>query len=62
MYTVEPIYEGHFGTLLLVLILIHYSSTPGHRMVSLLYIEVSTFQRFVIERFHCICIIHMYVL
>ena len=42
---VEPLYKGHFGTLILILItevpqfrdhLIHYSSTLGHRMVSLL--------------------------
>ena len=60
-YTVEPLYFGHFGTLVLVLItevsLIQRSfSTPQYytgTQNGVLIIEVSAIQRFVIERFHC---------
>ena len=60
--TVEPLYQGHFGILILVLntevssiqsslnTLQYYTGTQN----GVLIIEVSTFQRFVIERFHCI--------
>ena len=59
--TVEPLYYGHFGTLILVLItevssiqrslntVQYYTGTQN----GVLNIEVSTFQSFVIERFHC---------
>ena len=58
--TVEPLYYGHFGTLILVLItevssiqrsfntLQYYTGTQN----GVLIIEVSAIQRFVIERFH----------
>ena len=61
-YTVEPLYKGHFGTSILVLTtevsssyrsfntLQHYTETQYGVPI----IEVSTFQRFVRERFHCI--------
>ena len=61
VYTVEPLYKGHFGTLILVLItevssiqrsfdtLQYYTG----RQNGVLIIEVSTFQRFAIERSHC---------
>ena len=57
----EPLYYGHFGTLILVLItevssiqrsfstLHYYTGTQN----GVLIIEVSAIQRFVIERFHC---------
>ena len=60
--TVEPLYYGHLGTLILVLItevssiqrslntLQYYTGTQN----GVLIIEVSAIQRFVIERFHCI--------
>ena len=60
--SVEPLYYGHFGTLILVLItevssiqrslstLQYYTGTQN----GVLIIEVSAIQRFVIERFHCI--------
>ena len=63
MYTVEPLYKGHFGTIILVLItevssiqrsfntVQYYTGTQN----GVLIIEVSTFQRFVIERSQCIC-------
>ena len=63
--TVEPLYLGHFGTLRLVLItevssiqrsfnaLQDYTGTQ----IGDLIIEVSTFQRFVIEKFHCTTLI-----
>ena len=63
-YTVEPLYKGHVGTIILVLItevssiqrsfdtLQYYTGTQN----GVLFIEVSTFQRFVIERFHCMYI------
>ena len=59
--TVEPLYYGHFGTLILVLItevssiqrslntLHYYTGTQN----GILTTEVSAIQRFVIERFHC---------
>ena len=62
MYTVEPLYYGHFGTLILVLntevfsiqrsfyTLQYYTGTQN----GVLIIEVFVIQRFVIERFHCI--------
>ena len=62
----EPLYYGHFGTLNLVLItevssiqrslntLQYYTGTQN----GVLIIEASTIQRFVIERFHCIHIMH----
>ena len=58
----EPLYKGHVGTIILVLItevssiersfntLQYYTGTQN----SVLIIEVSTFQRFVIEKFQCI--------
>ena len=61
-YTVEPLHNGHFGTLVLVLIrkvssiqrslntLQYYTGTQN----GVLIIEVSAIQRFIIERFHCI--------
>ena len=61
--TVEPLYYGHFGTLILVLItevssiqtsfntLQYYFGTQN----SVLITEVFGIQRFVIEWFHCIC-------
>ena len=61
LYTVEPLYYGLFGTLVLVLIievssiqrslntLQYYTGTQN----GVLIIEVSAIQRFVIERFHC---------
>ena len=61
-YTVEPLYYGHFGTMILVLItevssiqrslntLQYYTRTQN----GVLIIEVSAIQRFVKERFHCI--------
>ena len=60
-----PLYYGHFGTLILVLItevssiqrslntLQYYTGTQN----GVLTTEVSAIQRFVIERFHCITII-----
>ena len=60
-YTVEPLYYGHFGTLILVLItevssiqrslntLQYYTGTQN----GVLILEVSATQRFVIEKFHC---------
>ena len=57
----EPLYKGHVGTIILALItevssikrlfytLQYYNGTQN----GVLIIEVSTFQRFVIERFHC---------
>ena len=58
----EPPYKGHVGTIILVLTakvfliqrsfnntLQYYTGTQN----GVLIIEVSTFQRFVIERFHC---------
>ena len=58
----EPLYYGHFGTLILVLITEVSSiqrsfSTPQYytgTQNGVLIIEVSAIQRFVIERFHCI--------
>ena len=59
--TVGPLYKGHFGTLILVLTtevssiwrsfgtLQHYTGTQNGVPI----IEVSTFQRFTIERFQC---------
>ena len=59
--TVEPLYKVHFGTLILVLItevssirrsrntLQYYTGTQN----GVLIIEVSTFERFVIEGFQC---------
>ena len=60
--TVEPLYCGHFGTLILVLITEVSSiqrsfSTPQYytgTQNGVLIREVSAIQRFVIERFHCI--------
>ena len=61
-YTVEPLYYGHFGTSSLVLntevssiqrslnTLQYYTGTQNGVLIT----EVSTFQRFVLERFHCI--------
>ena len=61
-YTVGPLDKGRLGTLILVLItevssiqrslntLHYYTGTQN----DVLIIEVSTFQRFVIERSHCI--------
>ena len=69
IYTVGPLYKGHFGTLNLVLItevfsiqrsfntLQYYTGTQN----GVLTIEVSTFQRFAIERYHCIYI-YIYIL
>ena len=59
--TVEPLYYGHFGTLILVLITEVSSiqrsfSTPQYytgTQNGVLIIEVSAIQRFVLERFHC---------
>ena len=59
--TVEPLYLGHFRTLVLVLITEVSSiqrsfSTPQYytgTQNGVLIIEVSAIQRFVIERFHC---------
>ena len=60
-YTVEPLYYGHVGTLMLVLItevysiqrslntLQYYTGTQNGVLIR----EVSAIQRFVIERFHC---------
>ena len=60
-YTVGPLYKGHIGTLIPVLItevssiqrslntLQYYAGTQN----GVLVIEVSAFQRFVIEGFHC---------
>ena len=68
-YTVEPLYKGHVGTIILVLItedssiqrsfntLQYYTGTQN----GVLIIEVSTFQRFVIERFQCILYFCMYI-
>ena len=61
MTTVEPPYDGHFGTLILVLITEVSSiqrslDTPQYYTGTengVLIIEVSAIQRFVIERFHC---------
>ena len=59
--TVEPLYYGYFGTLVLVLTT-EVSSIQGSLNIlqyhagtqyGVLTTEVSTFQRFVIERFHC---------
>ena len=59
--TMGPLYKRHFGTLVLVLItevssiqrslntLQYYTGTQN----GVLIMEVSTFQRFVIEGFHC---------
>ena len=59
----EPLYYGHFGTLILVLItevssiqrslntLQYYTGTQN----GVLIIEVSAIQRFAIERFLCTC-------
>ena len=61
VHTVRPLFKGHFRTLILVLItevssiqrslntLQYYTGTQN----GVLIIEFSTFQRFVIERFHC---------
>ena len=59
VYTVEPIYYGHFGTLILVLItkvssiqrslLMHNSTTLHGIQNGVLIIEVSAIQRFIIE-------------
>ena len=61
LYTVEPLYYGHFGTLIFVLItevssiqrsfntLQYYTWTQNGVLIT----EVSAIQRFVIERFHC---------
>ena len=61
LYTVRPLYKGHFGTLIPVLItefssmqrslntLQYYTGTQN----GVLIIEVSTFQSFLIEWFHC---------
>ena len=58
----EPLYYGHFGTLILVLItevfsiqrslitLQYYTGTQN----GVLIIEVSAIQRFVMEKSHCI--------
>ena len=60
--TVEPLYKGHFGTLILILItevssiqgsldtLQYYTVTQN----GILIIEVSTFKKFVIEGSHYI--------
>ena len=61
-YTVEPLYKGHVGTIILVLITEVSSiqrsfNTPQYytgTQNGVFIIEVSTFQRFVIERFQCI--------
>ena len=66
VYTVEPLYYGHFGTLILVLITEVSSTQRSHNTLQyytgtqnvVLIIEVSAIQRFVIEGFHCI---HVYV-
>ena len=62
MITVRPLYYGHIGTLILVLItevpsiqrslntLQYYTGAQN----GVLIIEVSAIQRFVLERFHCI--------
>ena len=64
VYTVEPLYYGHFGILILVLIvdvssiqrslntLQYYTGTQN----GVLNTEVSAIQRFVVERFHCMYI------
>ena len=61
-YAVEPLHEGHSGTLILVLItevsairslfntLQYYTGTQNGVLIT----EVSAIQRFVIERSHCI--------
>ena len=61
--TVEPLYYGHFWTLILVLFtevssiqrslntLQYYTGTQNGVLIT----EVSAIQRFVIERSHCIC-------
>ena len=68
-YTVEPLYKGHVGTIIFVLItedssiqrsfntLQYYTGTQN----GVLIIEVSTFQRLVIERFQCILYFCMYI-
>ena len=61
MCTVGPLYKGHFGTLNPVLITEVYSIQRSLNTLQyytgtqngVLTIEVSTFQRFVIERSHC---------
>ena len=61
----EPLYYGHFGTLILVLITEVSSiqrsfSTPQYytgTQNGVPIIEVSAIQRFVIERFHCISLV-----
>ena len=63
-YTLEPLYYQHFGTLILVLntevssiqrsldTLQYYTGTQK----GVLIIEISTYQKFVIERFHCMSV------
>ena len=62
LITVEPLYKGHVGTIILVLntevssiqrsfnTLLYYTETQNGVLIT----EVSTFRRFVIERFQCI--------
>ena len=64
VHTMGPLYKGHIGTLIPVLntevssiqrslsTLQYYTGTQ----IGVPIIEVSTFQRLVIERFHCICV------
>ena len=66
MCTVGPLYKGHFGTLILVLItevssiqrsfntLQYYTGTQN----GVLIIKASTTQRFAMERSQCICDAH----
>ena len=68
-HTVGPLYNRHFGTLILVLITEVSSiqrsfNTHTGTQNSVLIIEVSSIQRFVIERSHCTLIpafIHSYM-
>ena len=66
MYTVETLYYGYFGTLILVLItevssvqrsfntLQYYTGTQNGVLIR----EVSAIQRFIIWRFHCISVLY----
>ena len=62
LYTVEPLYNGHIGSTILVLITEVSSKQRSFNTLQcytgtqngVLIMEVSTFQRFVIERFQCI--------
>ena len=68
-HTVEPLYNRHFGTLILVLITEVSSiqrsfNTHTRTQNDVLIIEVSSIQRFVIERSHCTLIpafLHSYM-